>query len=186
MEATAVQPELTAFLSRPERLSQERQTIAVPRGNRVMAPFAIRRQQFRGDVQLSFSAVPAGVLFSDATIAADRFWTPTIVEADKSAPLGAALTEVLASGTLGDRSVQGKFLQIVDLINGPADALFRAALVDRVAVAVIEPVPFHVDLVPPTGPAGAGRHPGPFPAIDSRAGIQRGRGDYDSLRSSLG
>jgi hypothetical protein len=149
VEAAPLVPELTAFLSRPERLSQERQSVAVPRGNRIMTHFAVQRRHFRGPVQLSTSGGPPGVFFSNAAIDADRYWTPTIVEADRDAPLTARLIDVLASGSDGDQSVQGKFLQVVDLIGGPADALFQAAIVDRLAVAVIEPVPFHIDLVPP-------------------------------------
>ncbi|QDT53058.1 hypothetical protein Pan44_10730 [Caulifigura coniformis] len=152
VEATRLQPQLTAFVSRPERLSQERQTVAVPRGNRIMTTFAVQRRHFKGDVQLSTSGGPQGVLFSEARIDADRYWTPTIVEASKDAPLNAMLIDVLASGNDGDRSVQGKFQQVVDLIAGSADALFQSAVVDRLAVVVIEPVPFHVDLLQPEAP----------------------------------
>jgi hypothetical protein len=41
---------------------------------------------------------------------------------------------------------------VVDLVNGPADALFQSAVVDRLAVAVIEPFPFRIDLAPPAAP----------------------------------
>jgi hypothetical protein len=45
--------------------------------------------------------------------------------------------------------VSGGFQQVVDLVNGPADALYQAASVDRLAVAVVEAAPFSIRLDEP-------------------------------------
>jgi hypothetical protein len=48
--------------------------------------------------------------------------------------------------------VTGGFTQIVDLVGGSADTLFQAAEVNRLAVAVIEPSPFSIDVDQPKSP----------------------------------
>jgi hypothetical protein len=46
----------------------------------------------------------------------------------------------------------GHFSQIVDLVAGPADALFHSVTVDRLAVAVTEPAPIQISLDQPSIP----------------------------------
>ncbi|MCA9037120.1 MAG: hypothetical protein KDA91_18415, partial [Planctomycetaceae bacterium] len=68
IEITEKRPELTAFLSRPDRLSQARQTVAVPQGNRVLTFLGCQRRGFEGVVQLSASGLPPGMRMPMTTI----------------------------------------------------------------------------------------------------------------------
>lgn len=154
VEAEELAPSLTAFLSRPNRLSQDRQTISIPRGNRVVAFLAVQRRvpaltpEMDLNVRLSASGLPSGTLMSEAEIPADRFWTPVVLEASADAPLGGSLTDIRPSVTSG-QPIEGRFQQTVDLVAASADALFQAATVDRLAVSVVDEAAFSITLSDP-------------------------------------
>lgn len=152
VEASEPRPQLTAFMPRPDRRSQERQSVSVPRGNRVLAYLAVQRDGVASDVQLSASGLPSGVSMLGGQIPADRFWMPVILEAGAAAPIGGSLADIQAAGDADGRPVTGGFRQVVDLVAGPADALYHSSEVDRLVVAVTEEVPFKLNLVPPTIP----------------------------------
>ncbi len=149
VEFSPFEPELTAFLSRPNRLSQERQSIAVPRGNRVVTFLACQRSGFSGDVNLVVSGLPDGVHLPNTMIPADRFWVPMVIEADSGADTSGRLVNVEASAITPAGSVVGQFRQVVDLVAASADQLFQSAEVDRVAFAVVDEVPYSISLAKP-------------------------------------
>jgi hypothetical protein len=149
VEAAEPRSRVAAFLPRPNRLSQERQAIVVPRGNRVMALLGTQRTGFDGKVLLAARGLPPGVSFSEANVPPDLFCVPVVVEAGAEAPLVGALAEVLATGESTGGTVTGGFVQVVDLVAGSADTLFTCVEVDRLALAVIEESPFAVALDEP-------------------------------------
>lgn len=149
IEAAPVQPELIAFLPRPNRLSQERQTISVPRGNRVMSFVAVRRQGIKAPVTVDLQSLPTGVSAPSMTVPSDQFLVPVVFEAAADAPLGGALAATVATVDAHGSKITGGFQQIVDLVAGPADALYQSVTVDRLAVAVIEPASFSIRLDEP-------------------------------------
>ena len=154
IEVTEKRPELTAFLSRPDRLSQARQTIAVPQGNRVLTFLACQRRGFEGVVQFSASGLPQGMHMPMTTLDADRYWCPMIIEASRDAALISTLADIEVTGsgkspTGASVDVSGRFRQVIDLVSESADQLFMAAEVNRLAVAVTEPIPFTVQLNQP-------------------------------------
>lgn len=152
VEATPRQPQLTAFTLRPNRLSQEHQSVSVPRGNRVLAYLGVQRVGVPGSVELSAGHLPNGVTMSGGRVAEDQFWTPVVIEAAADAPIAGRLVEVEAIGQVNGRSIYGHFAQVVDLVNGPGDALYQGYVADRLAVAVTEAAPFKLSLEPPTTP----------------------------------
>ncbi len=149
VELSPFQPAVTAFLSRPNRLSQERQSISVPRGNRVVTFLACQRTGFSGDVHLVASGLPEGVHLPEAVIPSDRFWVPMVIESAPDAPLAGAFVDVEASAATESVSVTGRFRQVVDLVAASADQLFQSVEVDRLAVSVIEKVPYSISLSVP-------------------------------------
>jgi len=149
VEATKPRPRLAAFLPRPNRLSQERQAIVVPRGNRVTALIATQRTGIEGPVRLAASGVPDAVSFSEAIVPADLFAIPVVFEARTDAPLAGALAEVRATGESAQGMLTGGFVQVVDLIAGTADALFTSVEVDRLAIAVVDESPISVSVDEP-------------------------------------
>ncbi|HBE69595.1 MAG TPA: hypothetical protein DDW52_15730 [Planctomycetaceae bacterium] len=149
VEARWVAPEVTAFLPRPDRVTQSSQVISVPQGNRVLKRVAVKREYFDGEVLLQFQGLPAGVHASPIIVPEDQFWVPAILQCDPTTELGGELVQLNASSALGDAIVKGGFEQTVDLVHSTADQLFNSVTVDRLPVAVTPSVPFRVDVVAP-------------------------------------
>ncbi len=149
VEASQPGPRLVSFLPRPDRKSQDRQAIVVPRGNRVLAMLGTQRSGLEGDVRLAAKGLPAGVSLAEAIVPADRFTVPMVIESQADTPLGGSLAELRATATAGGHEVAGGFVQVVDLVAGSADALFQAMEVDRLAVAVVDEYPYSITLDEP-------------------------------------
>ena len=152
IEATQPQAGLIAFLPRPDRLSQERQAISVPRGNRVLTFLAVQRHGVDSDVMLTPQGLPTGIIPFSAPVNSDRFLVPVVIEAATDAPLNGSLVRILASGEADGSTVTGELRQVVDLVNASADRLYQAVTVDRLAIAVVEAAPFTIQLDPPKSP----------------------------------
>lgn len=149
VEATFTKPTITAFLPRPERTTQAGQSVAIPQGNRALVNIAVRRELIEGDAQVNFGNLPAGVEISSTTIPADQYWMPTIASADKSAKIGGKLASTVVSINAGEETITGGFTQAIDLVAGTADTLFYGVDVRRIPVAVVDPIPFKVELENP-------------------------------------
>ena len=168
IEVQPIEPELTAFLPRPNRTSQHSQTVSVPQGNRALARVGVRREQVGvGEVQLRFENLPAGLHASPVYIPENEFWALAVLEAEQDAPLGGSLANVLPTAQVGDQIITGAFEQVVDLVADSADRLYQAAVVDRLAVAVTPAMPFTVDLEQPQAELAVGG------TIDLRVRVKR-------------
>ena len=152
IEATQPQAELMTFLPRPDRLSQERQAISVPRGNRVLTFLAVQRHGVESEVRLTPQGLPTGIAAFSAIVPSDRFLVPVVIEAGTDAPINGGLVRILATGDADGSTVTGEFRQVVDLVNASADRLYHAVTVDRLAIAVVEAAPFTIQLDPPKSP----------------------------------
>ncbi len=150
IELEQTEPSLTAFLPRPDRTSQRKQTISVPQGNRVIAKVGLLREGLDGiPAQLRFADLPPGVQASPVYVAPNEFWALAVLEANPDAPLAGTLSQVIPAVEKSGRSVTGSFRQVVDLIAESADRLYEATTVDRLAVAVTPAMPFSVDMLQP-------------------------------------
>jgi hypothetical protein len=143
---------LTTFLAAPVRKSQDRQAIAVPRGNRVLAYLGVRRDGFEGPVTLNLGQLPPGVKVTVGTIPAGEYLTPVLFEAAANAPVGGRLVEVNGVGGRAEDAIRGGFRQEVNLTAGPGDSSFQTVALSRLAVVVTEEEPFSVALIPPCRP----------------------------------
>ena len=153
VEIAPLQPSLTAFLPRRSKLSQSGQTIAIPRGNRTLGFLGLHRDRVDGDARLLFDGMPQGVSLAFPPVAASQFLVPVVFVADASAINAGNLVGVQCTLEGGSNGVTtGGFEQIVDLVNGPADAIFQPASVDRLSVAVTNAVPYSIEMVKPTVP----------------------------------
>lgn len=151
VEATERLPNITAFLPRQIRRSQEGQTIQVPQGNRSLLKFGVQRTFFAGSVQGELLDLPAGLRTSPILLEADMYWFPVVVTAAEDAELGGKLINAQVTSPPDQTAVQrGVFAQTVDLIDGPADAIYHQANLDRLALSVTRQVPFTIDLIPPS------------------------------------
>lgn len=151
VEATERFPTITGFLPRPFRRSQEGQTIHVPQGNRSLVKFGVQRVFFDGAVQGEWTDLPAGTRTSPILFESDMYWVPVVVSADDNSEIDGKLINASVT-TTPESSAKwiGGFSQIVDLVDGPADAIYHQADLNRLAMSVTRRVPFKVDVIPPT------------------------------------
>ena len=172
-------PSLTLFLAGPVRKSQARQTIAVPRGNRVLAHLGVRRDGFRGPVRMNAGPLPSGVSVDLGEIPEGTYLTPVVVEAAIDAPLTGSLIAIRGVASPRSGTVAGGFVQVVDLLPGAGDSSFETVCVDRLAMAVTEEAPYRVSLVPPAVPLARDG------AIELLAKVERAKGFEEAIEVSL-
>ncbi len=129
-------------------MSQQSQTLSVPKGNRVLARMGVRRELVEGDVRMEFVDLPSGVQATRLIVPAGQYWMPVVLEAKDTAMVGGQLAGMEAFLESGDK-VAGSFEQIVDLVAESADQLFQSALVTRIPVAVAPSIPFFIELEAP-------------------------------------
>jgi hypothetical protein len=78
---------------------------------------------------------------------------PVVFEADENAELSGKLVDFTARHADPATNIVGHFRNLADFVLGePNNALYYGGTIDRVAAAVIEKVPFKIDIVPPTAP----------------------------------
>jgi hypothetical protein len=153
IELAPLRSSIMAFFPRRSKLSQSGQTIAIPRGNRTLGFIGIRRDRVDGDVTLGFMGMPEGASCDCPTILNSQFAIPAVFAADSAAATGGSLVDIRAAIEDETNGISaGGFTQVVDLVNGPADAIFQPAKVDRLGVAIISPVPYSIELIKPTVP----------------------------------
>lgn len=144
IEVTKPATGLSLFLATPGRKTQDRGTVVVPRGNRVAAFLAVRRDGVTGPVTVRPADLPAGVTIAGpAVISADEYLLPVIFDASGTAELGSKLVEL--TGSAGN--VTGGFTQTVNLVSGPGDLSLHTVSVSKLAVVVVDPAPFRVALI---------------------------------------
>jgi len=146
IEGERVTPGVTAFLPRRNRQSQERQTVSVPQGNRVVALMAVRRDGWSGPATLQFPGLPDGLTVQSGALQARQFLVPVQFESAASLPSSGILLPVQVAGVTPAASVHGGFEQVVDLVASSADRLYTGIKIRELAVAVTEPVPYRLRL----------------------------------------
>lgn len=152
VELQPVTPALTLSIPRIDRYSQTRQTIMVPRGGRYAVLVNATRTDFAGDLLLVADKLPAGVTMHCQPMPSALSQMPVVFEAAADAPIAGALFDLGARPVDDKVQVAGRFENSADFIVGPNNNTFFAAKVDRLAMAVIEPLPFQLELVQPKAP----------------------------------
>lgn len=149
VELTKSVASLDVFLAPIGRKTQDRQTIVIPRGNRVVAYMAVRRDGFDGPVAITSGNLPKGVTVKLPSIPVGEYYAPVVFEAATDAPISGGLVAFTGTSNDGNQTVIGGFEQVVDLIRGPGDSILHSVSINKLAVAVIEEVPYSVSLVSP-------------------------------------
>ena len=150
-------PALSLSIPRVDRFSQTRQAVAVPRGNRFAVLLNVTRTNFDGDLVVDGSQLPPGVTMTAPPITAGQTQIPVVFEAAADAPLAGRLIRwearhVTEQDPQGAAGARGHFTNSADFVSGdPNNAVYYAGRVEKLAVAVVEAVPFSVELVPPQG-----------------------------------
>lgn len=156
IEAAPAAPSLTLSIPQFARYDyQSRQMMPVPRGNRVAAVVNGNRVNFSGDLMFEAPDLPPGVtLISDVMPQSSGGGYPVVFEAAPDAPLGGKLVDFGARPADEKlRHVRGKFVQALDLMMGePNNTPYYTSVIEKMAVAVVEEVPFKIDVEPPAVP----------------------------------
>ncbi len=152
VELTPVAPQLFVTIPSVQQNSQERQAIAVPRGNRFATLLRAKREDFGGEIAIASGDLPAGVTLSSDNIPANGDTIPVLFEAAPDAPSGGKLSTLNAHCIDPNQHVDGHFQQDVDLIIGPNNTPFYTSHTDKLVVAVTNPVPFKLHIEQPKVP----------------------------------
>jgi hypothetical protein len=153
IEFTPVQPRLTLSIPKVALFSQERQIIAVPRGNRYAALISGARADFGGELALGVDGLPKGVKVSGENMLANLDSIPMLFEAAPDAPVAGNLVDIVGRHVDPKQKIASAFSQVVELVTGPpGQSVFWTHTVNKAAVAVIDEVPFKINIVEPKVP----------------------------------
>jgi hypothetical protein len=153
VEFTPVQATATVSIPKVALFSQERQTIAVPRGNRMATLVNVRRENFGGELILGANELPAGLTMACENMAANLDVVPVVFEAALTAPPGGKLTPLTARHADPKQAIASRFSQVVELVTGgPGQSVYWRRESSRTALAVTTESPYSIRIVEPKVP----------------------------------
>ncbi|MFK7767175.1 MAG: PPC domain-containing protein, partial [Mariniblastus sp.] len=154
LEMMPAKPELTVGIKRVDRYSQQRQSIAIPQGSRFAVLVEAKRKDFGGTIELLNDNLPPGVKMTAPPMASNLNLMPVVFEVEENAALGGQLVDFRARHKLKDKNfVEGGFRNFADFVLGqPNNSLYYGCTVDKLAFAVVEKLPFKLELVQPKVP----------------------------------
>ncbi|HLN28881.1 MAG TPA: PPC domain-containing protein [Gemmataceae bacterium] len=153
IEFTPVKPKVVLSIPKVALFSQERQTIAVPRGNRYAALISGARGDFGGELVIGAEGLPKGVTVHSENMAANLDVVPVLFEAAPDAPVAGTLANIVAHHADPAQKIHSAFSQLVELVTGPpGQSVYWTHTVHQAAVAVIDEVPFKIRIVEPKVP----------------------------------
>ena len=158
VEASTVKPALQIGIPRVDRYSQQRQQIAVPKGNRFATLINATRTNFGGSLKLIEDNLPDGVTMQAPPMVANLDSMPVVFEAAEDAEITGSLIDLKAH--LFDPkkpdaapSIIGSFQnQAAFALGLPNNALYYGCNVDKLPIAITEPLPFKLEIVEPKVP----------------------------------
>ncbi len=150
VEVAPVEPRLTVGL--PERSTYVDIVAPVPKGNRMALMVSTQREDFGGDVGLEMRGCRRRLPRKYCRLPPIRITAPVLLSAAADAKPQAGLVEVVGRHKEGERTIEGRLVQKTMLVRGDNNRDVWSYIGNRMAVAVAEPVPFHVEMVPPKVP----------------------------------
>jgi hypothetical protein len=153
VEFQPVAPSLTLGIPRVERYGQYLQQAFVPKGNRFGILLNAARVNFGGELVLLGENLPPGITMQCEPMPANQNSMPVVFEATADAQLSGVLLDFVAKHSDPNQNIRGGFRNRADyLIAEPNQSLYRWKDVDRLPIAVVDEVPFHIEIVPPKVP----------------------------------
>ena len=153
VEITSPKPAVTFTIPRIDRYSQQRQQIAVPKGNRFATLFNAGRYSFGGELVLLQDNLPAGITLIAKPMAANLNSMPVVFEATAEAELSGALVDLKGRHADEAQNITGGFSNLADFALGtPNNARYYGCSVERLAIAVVEKIPYKLEMVQPKVP----------------------------------
>ncbi len=152
VEFTGVVPSLQLSIPQVERYGQYRRQVYVAKGNRFGTVINASRANFGGKLLLEPQGMPAGMTMVAEPMAESLASMPVVFEAAADAPVNGALVDFI--GRHADNpAIRGGFFNRAEfIIAAPGQSMYSWRDVDRLAVAVVDELPFKIDLVEPKVP----------------------------------
>ena len=151
IEVTPKAPEVAVWLPEMQQNTQDRQAISVAKGNRYASLVKIKRDNFGGDVALTPSALPAGVVMTAGPILGNVDTIPVVFEAAADAAVATRTFALVAKPTDG-KPLESRVAHPVDIVDNGNNAPYYRIVADKLAIAVAEEAPFKISLVQPKVP----------------------------------
>lgn len=152
VEFTGVVPSLQLSIPQVERYGQYRRQVYVAKGNRFGTIINASRANFGGKLLLEPQGMPAGITMVAEPMAENLASMPVVFEAAADAPLDGKLVDFI--GRHADNpAIRGGFFNRAEfIIAAPGQSMYSWRDVDRLAMAVVDELPFKIDLVEPKVP----------------------------------
>lgn len=156
VEFSPVQPSLQITMPQVERYGQYRRQIYVAKGNRFGAVINASRANFGGALLLEPQGLPAGLTMVADSVLDGQTSIPVVFEATADAPLAGKLVDFLARHA-EKPEIKGGFYNRAEFAMGaPGQSLYSWRDVNRLAVAVVDELPFKIDVIEPKAPLARG------------------------------
>jgi hypothetical protein len=153
VEITPVKPSMTLSIPKVSLYSQDRQMIAVPRGNRFAVLVNVARAEFGGELTLGADKLPKGMTASAENMMPYMDTIPMVFEAAADAPVAGNLADLFAKHVDPKQLIPSRFNQMLELVVGPpGQSVYWSQTVNQLACAVTEEVPFKIRIVEPKVP----------------------------------
>ncbi len=153
VEFQPVKAQLGMSIPRIDRYSQLRQTITIPQGGRFATLINATKTDFGGEIELIGDNLPPGVTMHAQPMRGNLNVMPVVFEASQDAKIAGRLVDFRGKLKDENRSVSGSFSNRADFALGqPNNAVYYACTVDRLPIAVVEKLPFSLEIVPPKTP----------------------------------
>ncbi len=144
-------PSLEATISEQERYVS--QTVEVPRGGRMAVEVNVSRRFVGGEAKLEVANLPPGVAHADTLCANDLGKVLMLFRGDSQTPNSGSLAMLNTTiQTAPDQKVVGKLRQRTQLVRGQNNTDVWGRFDQRLAVALIDPAPFDIEVVEPKVP----------------------------------
>lgn len=133
--------------------NQDRQWIAVPKGNRFAALLVGNRAEFGGPLTMSLGQLPPGLTMAGEVMDPGLNVVPFVFEAKADAAVGGLLTTINA--TPADPNMKPKSLTSFDAafaLGQPGQTVYSRHVVEKAAVAITEACPYSIDVIEPKVP----------------------------------
>jgi hypothetical protein len=155
IEATPVAPRTTTGIPKVDGnnvSNQDRQAIAVPKGNRFATMVLVNRADWGGPATIGLDKVPQGLGLTADAVDPGLGLVPVVFEAKPDAPVAGLLADLQAKPADVKATATSHTDLDVNFCIGLNNTPFHRLHTDRVAVAVTEPAPFTIEVVEPKAP----------------------------------
>lgn len=157
VEFTPVVPEVSTFIADTARYdAQTRKSIVVARGNRFASLQSVRRTDLpsdSSDLEFAMEGFPSGITMQAVPVPRDQTTWPVVFEARADAPIAGKLANLAVRTTADAKTpAKGGIWQNYDLVQDGNNGVYYQTWTDKIAVAVVDELPFKITLEPIKAP----------------------------------